>query len=44
MRINPLSYKEMKILEKERTKNRKICKCGHSLLIGLQDKQVCSHC
>ena len=40
-----LSYKEIEILSGEQTKNRKKCRyCGHTRLLGFQDKVICDHC
>lgn len=40
-----LSFKEITILSGEQVKNRKLCKvCGHSRLLGNQDKIICNHC
>lgn len=40
-----LSFNEIAILSGEQTKNRKLCKnCGHSKLLGLQEKVICDHC
>lgn len=40
-----LSFKEIAILSGEQTQNRKLCKvCGHSRLLGKQDKIICNHC
>lgn len=40
-----LSLKDIRILEEERTKSRKLCKnCGHSVLLGRKDQKICSHC
>ena len=40
-----LSLKEIKILAEEQTKNRKLCKyCGHTKLLGKQEKVICDHC
>ena len=40
-----LSFKEIRILAEEQTQNRKLCKhCGHTKLLGNQDKVICDHC
>ena len=40
-----LSFNEIAILSGEQTNNRKLCKnCGHSILLGRQDKKICTHC
>ena len=40
-----LNFKEIAILSGEQTKNRKLCKvCGHSKLLGLQNKAICNYC
>lgn len=40
-----LSFKEIEISDDERAKAKVYCSnCGHSLLLGKQDKKLCSHC
>lgn len=40
-----LNFKEIAILSSEQTKQRIKCKiCGHSRLLGKNDKRICNHC
>ena len=40
-----LTLKEIRIADEERAKHRIYCKnCGHSQLLGKQEKVPCSHC
>ena len=40
-----LTLKEIEILSGKQTHNRKLCKnCGHSRLLGSQERVICNHC
>lgn len=40
-----LTLEEVKKLATAQTENRKLCKvCGHSRLLGNQDRVICNHC
>jgi ribosomal protein S27AE len=40
-----LTLKEVKKLSSIQTQNRKLCKnCGHSKLLGKQERVICGHC
>lgn len=40
-----LTFRELEKLNNERTQNRVLCKCGHSMLINNKEhRAICSHC
>lgn len=39
-----MNFKDMEKIAHSRTKARKLCSCGRSLLLGSQDKVICSWC